>query len=102
MLVAGDIHRSRVILHSTSDLAGSDLLELITSPMHAEVMTASLALACLELGDVLKDLAPKSKDQISKEKEAHKSYQKAAQYGHPEAEDRLDALLLSTASSSVS
>lgn len=41
VLVGGDIHRSRVIRHATAGLAGYDILELITSPIHGDVMTAS-------------------------------------------------------------
>ena len=38
LLVAGDIHRSRVIRHASKDAAGYDLLELITSPMLGRVI----------------------------------------------------------------
>ncbi len=41
VLVGGDVHRSRVIRHASSDLAGYDLVEFITSPLHAEVMAAA-------------------------------------------------------------
>jgi alkaline phosphatase D len=37
VLVSGDLHRSRVIRHDTSESAGYDLTELITSPMHGNV-----------------------------------------------------------------
>jgi alkaline phosphatase D len=43
VLVAGDVHRSRVIRHAVSDVAGEDLLEFITSPLHDRVMAASAA-----------------------------------------------------------
>jgi alkaline phosphatase D len=34
VLIGGDIHRSRVIRHQSTSLAGYDLVELISSPMH--------------------------------------------------------------------
>lgn len=37
-LIGGDVHRSRVIRHATADVAGYDIIELITSPMHARVI----------------------------------------------------------------
>lgn len=37
VLVAGDIHRCRVIRHDTQALVGYDLIELISSPMHESV-----------------------------------------------------------------
>ena len=43
VLVGGDIHRSRVIRHATTDLAGYDLLELITSPLHGGLIAAAAA-----------------------------------------------------------
>ncbi|MFZ9879797.1 MAG: alkaline phosphatase D family protein [Phycisphaerales bacterium] len=44
VLVSGDIHRSRVVTHRTADLAGEDLVEIVTSPLHARSF-ASGALA---------------------------------------------------------
>lgn len=35
VLVSGDIHRSRVVTHATAALAGYDLTEITTSPLHA-------------------------------------------------------------------
>ena len=43
VLVGGDIHRSRVIRHATATLAGYDLLELITSPLHGGLIAAAAA-----------------------------------------------------------
>lgn len=43
VLVGGDIHRSRVIRHATASLAGYDLLELITSPLHGGLIVAAAA-----------------------------------------------------------
>ncbi len=43
VLVGGDIHRTRVLRHSTKDRAGYDLLELITSPIHDSVIEAANA-----------------------------------------------------------
>lgn len=37
-LIGGDVHRSRLIRHATEDVAGYDIIELITSPMHARVI----------------------------------------------------------------
>jgi len=37
VLVSGDVHRSRVLVHPTSARAGYDLVELVTSPLHARV-----------------------------------------------------------------
>ena len=38
VLVGGDVHRTRVLRHPTSELAGYSLTELITSPIHASVI----------------------------------------------------------------
>lgn len=38
VLVGGDIHRSRVLRHSCAELAGYDVPELITSPMHNSII----------------------------------------------------------------
>lgn len=35
VLVSGDIHRSRVVTHQTAALAGYDIVEITTSPLHA-------------------------------------------------------------------
>jgi alkaline phosphatase D len=43
VLVAGDIHRSRALLHPSRDVVGYDLVELITSPMHAGIIEAANA-----------------------------------------------------------
>ncbi len=43
VLVGGDIHRSRVIRHEVAGLAGYDLTELITSPMHDSIIAAANA-----------------------------------------------------------
>ncbi len=43
ILVGGDIHRSRVLRHDTKDLAGYDIYELISSPMHGSVIEAANA-----------------------------------------------------------
>ncbi len=43
ILVGGDIHRSRVLRHDTQDLAGYDIYELISSPMHGGVIEAANA-----------------------------------------------------------
>ena len=43
ILVGGDIHRSRVLRHDTQDLAGYDIYELISSPMHGSVIEAANA-----------------------------------------------------------
>ena len=37
MLVSGDVHRSRVVVHPTKDVVGYDLVEFVTSPLHARV-----------------------------------------------------------------
>jgi alkaline phosphatase D len=37
VLVSGDVHRSRVLVHPTAALAGVDLVEFVTSPLHARV-----------------------------------------------------------------
>ena len=37
MLVSGDVHRSRVLVHPTRDAVGYDLVEFVTSPLHARV-----------------------------------------------------------------
>src|SRR5262245_20760434 len=90
----GDLKSAR----KSCEDAIKDLKEADSRQPNVDVIKVSLALAYLELGDVLKDLASKSKERDWKEKKAHKNYKMAAQYGHPEAEDRIDALLLSTAS----
>jgi len=41
MLVGGDIHRSRYLLHSTEELAGYKIPEFITSPLHDHVMESA-------------------------------------------------------------
>ncbi|MGB0578584.1 MAG: alkaline phosphatase D family protein [Limisphaerales bacterium] len=38
ILVGGDIHRTRILRHQTTDQAGYDIPELITSPVHASVI----------------------------------------------------------------
>jgi alkaline phosphatase D len=43
VLVGGDIHRSRVVRHSSKDLAGYDILELISSPMHHSIIKSANA-----------------------------------------------------------
>ncbi len=43
VLVGGDIHRSRVIRHEVAELAGYDVTELITSPMHDRIIAAANA-----------------------------------------------------------
>lgn len=37
VLVSGDVHRSRELVHPTAALAGYDLVEFVTSPLHARV-----------------------------------------------------------------
>ncbi len=37
VLISGDVHRTRVVEHKTKALAGYDLVELVTSPLHARV-----------------------------------------------------------------
>jgi len=41
VLAGGDVHRSRALRHPTRELAGYELLELITSPMHGSVITTA-------------------------------------------------------------
>lgn len=41
VLVSGDVHRSRVIVHPTAATAGYDLPELITSPLAQDVLEAN-------------------------------------------------------------
>ncbi len=41
VLVGGDIHRTRVLRHETTETAGYPLTELITSPIHAGVIDAA-------------------------------------------------------------
>lgn len=41
VLVSGDVHRSRVILHPVRALAGYDLLELVTSPLGQSVIESN-------------------------------------------------------------
>lgn len=43
VLVGGDIHRSRLLRHSTAGVAGYDIPELITSPMHHHIIEAANA-----------------------------------------------------------
>jgi alkaline phosphatase D len=43
VLASGDIHRTRVVEHATKDLAGYDILELITSPVANTVIEAASA-----------------------------------------------------------
>ncbi len=43
VLVAGDIHRSRVLRHATKDRAGYDIYELISSPMHDGIIESANA-----------------------------------------------------------
>jgi hypothetical protein len=38
VLVGGDIHRSRVVVHATAERVGYDVTELISSPMHGRVI----------------------------------------------------------------
>jgi alkaline phosphatase D len=38
VLVSGDVHRSRVIRHTTAPLLGYDLMEFVTSPLHGRVI----------------------------------------------------------------
>lgn len=37
VLVSGDVHRSRVLVHPTREAVGYDLVEFVTSPLHARV-----------------------------------------------------------------
>ncbi|MEZ6016890.1 MAG: alkaline phosphatase D family protein [Planctomycetota bacterium] len=41
VLVGGDIHRSRVVVHDTKALVGYALVELISSPMHSRIIEAA-------------------------------------------------------------
>ncbi len=43
VLVGGDIHRTRVLRHETTETAGYPLVELVTSPIHASVIDAANA-----------------------------------------------------------
>ena len=43
VLVGGDIHRTRVLRHETTETAGYPLMELITSPIHESVIDAANA-----------------------------------------------------------
>ena len=43
MLIGGDIHRTRVLRHATTETAGYPLMELVTSPIHAGVIDAANA-----------------------------------------------------------
>lgn len=40
-LVGGDIHRSRVVRHSSQAAAGYDVIELITSPLHHRIIESA-------------------------------------------------------------
>jgi len=42
VLVSGDVHTSRLLLHPTAASAGRDLWEIVSSPMHARVHDSSL------------------------------------------------------------
>lgn len=42
VLVSGDVHTSRLLLHPTEGSAGRDLWEVVSSPMHARVHDSSL------------------------------------------------------------
>ncbi len=42
VLVSGDVHTSRLLLHPTAAAAGRDLWEVVSSPMHAGVHDSSL------------------------------------------------------------
>lgn len=42
VLVSGDVHTSRLLLHPTAATAGRDLWEIVSSPMHAGVHDSSL------------------------------------------------------------
>jgi alkaline phosphatase D len=42
VLVSGDVHTSRLLLHPTASTAGRDLWEIVSSPMHAGVHDSSL------------------------------------------------------------
>ena len=41
VLVGGDIHRSRCIVHATEESAGYDIPEFITSPMHDRIIATA-------------------------------------------------------------
>ncbi len=41
VLVGGDIHRTRVLRHETTETAGYPLVELVTSPIHSGVIDAA-------------------------------------------------------------
>jgi alkaline phosphatase D len=41
VLLGGDIHRSRVVVHATAERVGYDLPELISSPMHGRVIESA-------------------------------------------------------------
>ncbi len=43
VLVGGDIHRSRVLRHATEELAGYNIYELISSPMHESIIETANA-----------------------------------------------------------
>ena len=43
LLVSGDIHRSRVVRHASKALAGYDIIELISSPMHHSIIATANA-----------------------------------------------------------
>ena len=43
VLVGGDVHRSRVVRHATTDSVGYPLTEFITSPMHNGIIAAANA-----------------------------------------------------------
>ena len=43
VLVGGDIHRTRVLRHETTETAGYPLMELVTSPIHSGVIDAANA-----------------------------------------------------------
>ena len=43
VLVGGDIHRTRVLRHQSTELTGYPLVELITSPIHASIIDAANA-----------------------------------------------------------
>src|SRR6185436_5859824 len=41
VLVGGDIHRTRVLKHPTKDVAGYDVVELITSPLANTILESN-------------------------------------------------------------
>ena len=43
VLVGGDIHRSRVVRHATEAVAGYDIVELISSPLHSGIIESANA-----------------------------------------------------------